>query len=377
MRSDAQQLATVAAHAPAEIQRALLNILEDLEVANAKLRAEQSRTTAVLDTMGSALVALNPLGVPEMANLEAIKLFGWDQEAPKNSLLTTEPFAALIVQSRQDPRNRAEVIYPAGGRQYKAIGKAVVVDDDIRGFVIVLADITREKELEALKTEFVSITSHQIRTPISAVKWILEILLSGEPGELTSKQKEYLTDARDSNERIIALINDLLDVSRIESGKLILSPVEVDLGVLTGHVLREYEGKISERKIVLSTKFPKGVSRVVADPKYLHQVMSNLISNAVKYNRAGGIITISCAMKGREVLWSIQDTGVGIPRSQHGRVFQKFFRGDNVIREETEGTGLGLYVAKSLIELMGGRLEFESTARGTTFFFTLPALTKV
>ena len=359
---------------PADTQRALLNVLEDLGAARDKERAEFTRTKVVIETMGSALVTLSPLGVPELANTEAKNIFGWQKGLPTRSLIAQDPFGAVIDLCGMNSDKNCETSYAAGGRQYKTVGRSILIDGRIYGYVLVLTDITREKELDRLKTEFVSVTSHQLRTPLSAIKWIIELMLHEGAGPLTAEQKEFLTQASDSNERMIALIADLLNISRIEAGRLALSPVEVDLSVLTGHVLREFLEKIKEKKLALSTRFYKEARPVVADPKYLHQVLSNLISNAVKYTRPGGRITIAVRSEKGEVVWSISDTGMGIPRAQQDRVFQKFFRGDNVIREETEGTGLGLYVAKSLTEAMGGRIWFTSTeGKGTAFFFALPS----
>jgi PAS domain S-box-containing protein len=241
------------------------------------------------------------------------------------------------------------------------------------GTLIVLHDITREKTIERIKTEFVSLSAHQLRTPLSAIKWTLRMLLDGDLGELKKEQREFLEKTYKSNERMIALINDLLNVTRIEEGRYIYQVLSYDLGEITESVIDALKGEIERKNLKLEFKKPEKLPKILVDEEKIKIAIENLIDNAIRYTFPGGKIIISLEILENEIQFKIEDTGIGIPRDEQPRVFSKFFRGANAIRMETEGSGLGLFVTKNIIEAHGGRIWFKSEeGKGSTFYFTLP-----
>lgn len=231
----------------------------------------------------------------------------------------------------------------------------------------------REKLVARLKTEFTSIAAHQLRTPLSTIKWILRMLLDGDFGALSLKQKEFAEKGYEANDRMIHLVNDLLDVTRIEEGRYGFEFGWHDFNEFLKDVADSMEGDARLRKIEFTSSFEKGSLFLFFDPERLRMAVSNLISNAIRYTEPGGRVSVSCVKKDNVVEVVIKDTGVGIPERQKDRIFTKFFRGDNVVRMQTEGTGLGLYLAKNIVEKHGGSIWFESKeGKGTAFYFILP-----
>ncbi len=227
---------------------------------------------------------------------------------------------------------------------------------------------------EQLKTDFVTLSSHQLRTPLSAVKWFTEILLTERNGKLNKKQIEYLKEIQRSNERAIALVNDLLQVSRVQEGKLHLDLIAVDLSSLVEEVVDASRSLMTNNDISFHLEVVNGpIPRLKLDKVKVRRAIQNILSNAIKYTPRGGRVDVMIKRDSKEVLCSIADTGVGIPPDQQPHIFERFFRGGNITRIEPDGTGLGLYIAKSMIEAHGGKIWFESAeGRGTIFYFSLP-----
>jgi signal transduction histidine kinase len=231
-------------------------------------------------------------------------------------------------------------------------------------------DISDRKQADQMKSDFVSFVTHQLRTPLAGIKWLLE-LASQEP-DLSEDVRSYIADAREADERLVRLVNDLLDASRLERGKLTITPKEVDLAALTQSVLDEMKPLIAEKGHRVTFQ-PMASSPVWADPQLLRQVVLNMTSNAVKYTPPGGEIAIRLDRDGDALRWAIQDSGIGIPKTSQARLFEKFYRAENVLTIETEGTGLGLYLVRLILEQFEGRVWCESEeGRGSTFFFTVP-----
>jgi PAS domain S-box-containing protein len=249
----------------------------------------------------------------------------------------------------------------------------VLEGDKIVYYVGVEQDITQRKAVERAKSEFVSLASHQLRTPLAAVRWYAEMLLEGDVGKLSKGQKSYVEEISHANKRMVALVDDLLNISRLELGTLAVEPEMTSLPALVRDVMEELHAQISERHHVVELKLDEKLPTFMADPKVLRIVIQNIISNAVKYTRPKGKITITLAREDHSVRLDVADTGIGIPDSSKERIFEKFYRADNATAVVTDGTGLGLYFAKSVIEQSHGRLWFTSEENhGTTFSLTLP-----
>lgn len=238
-------------------------------------------------------------------------------------------------------------------------------------------ELKRAKELDRIKTEFISMAAHQLRTPLSAVKWTIKMLIDGDIGSLTHEQKTFLTQGYISNERLISLVNDLLNVARIDEGRFGYKFALINLEDLIESVSRDFQHKIDEKRIHF-TYSKSGISdppRVKIDPSRLKMVIQNLLDNAIKYTLKEGKVTLSVKYSKVEVVVSFQDTGIGIPKNEQWRLFTKFFRSNNAIKAQTEGTGLGLFITKNIVEKHGGKIWFESKEnKGTTFYFTIPII---
>ncbi|MFA5135023.1 MAG: HAMP domain-containing sensor histidine kinase [Patescibacteria group bacterium] len=232
----------------------------------------------------------------------------------------------------------------------------------------------RLKEIDQMKTEFISVASHQMRTPLSATKWVLKMIMDGDLGPLNQQQQEMLAKGYETNERMILLINDLLNVSRIEEGRFQYRFVHMSLDRVIESATQEMYNAIRKKDIKFDFKKPKvALPSVNIDPQKIRLVVQNLLDNAIKYTPSGGKVTLSLWKDENQVVCAIADSGVGIPAHQQSRLFSKFFRADNVIRMQTDGSGLGLFIVKNIIERHRGGVWFESTeGRGTTFFFSLP-----
>lgn len=244
------------------------------------------------------------------------------------------------------------------------------------GCVVVFRDITKEREIDRAKTEFVSLASHQLRTPLSTINWYAEMLLAGDAGKLKKDQEKYLQEVYTANQRMVDLVNALLNVSRIELGTFTVEPKSINLIDICRSVVNELKPQILEKKLRVEEKYDKNIPKIQADPKLVRIIFQNLLSNAVKYTPKGKVVVeITLKKEGNKgyVLIKVSDTGYGIPQSQQSKIFTKLYRADNVKEKDTEGTGLGLYIVKSIIDHTKGKIWFESEEnKGTSFYVAIP-----
>jgi PAS domain S-box-containing protein len=241
--------------------------------------------------------------------------------------------------------------------------------------LIWIRDITEEKLLERSKTEFVSIASHQLRTPLTGIKLFLEMLINEEVGKLNNKQRSYMIDVRESAERMVRLTNDLLSVSRLEAGRLKIEPKPTYLEELIKSTIKEAESLDKVGKCSISFKKPeKKLPKILIDPILARQVIYNLIANAIQYSPPERCsIIVKLENKDEYYMVSVEDKGIGIPKEAQSRLFNKFFRADNAIKRLTEGSGLGLYVVEKIVNSWGGEMSFKSKEnKGSTFSFMIP-----
>jgi|RhiMetdeSRZDD1v2_1073273.scaffolds.fasta_scaffold22507_4 PAS domain S-box-containing protein len=252
--------------------------------------------------------------------------------------------------------DRAYVVRDEDGKPRRAIGS--------------MMDITDRKQAERMKSDFVSFVSHQLRTPLAGLNWMLE--LAEGSASLPPDARQNIVEARESAARLVGLVNDLLDISRLESGRIHVKPVTIDLPALTRDVVEEVTPLVHDKGHDLRCD-AADVDSIEADEQLLRQVIGNLLSNAIKYTPPGGRIGVTIRQDDGVVRWSIRDSGIGIPKQAQPRLFEKFFRADNAVATETEGTGLGLHLARLIVEQFGGQLWCESEeGQGTTFGFALP-----
>lgn len=355
-------------------------VRRDLELSEIRGKREEElkRTQLIIDSLADGLLVFDEERRLESINPQGEETLGIGREdvigkgiAALKNFPQLRPLVNLL-EEETGKIFRKELPLPNG--IIIEVTTAAFGEAHRAGRIVALHDITREKNIEQMKTEFVSLAAHQLRTPLSAIKWTLKMLLDGDLGKINKRQKGFIEKTYQSNERMIELINDLLSITRIEEGRYILKTALTDLAELAADSVHSRTQEMKKKKLRLVFQKPKEkLPRVNMDEEKIKLVVDNLIDNAIKYTRPGGTVTISLKSDKKEIGFQIQDTGAGIPEQQKERVFGKFFRGSNVLRMETEGTGLGLFIAKNIVESHGGRISFESEEKkGTTFYFTIP-----
>jgi len=371
-------------------QKAILNVLEDINTEKSKiekLAGDLEKFKMAVDNASDGIIITSPDGIILYANSAVEKITGYfinEIIGKKSSIwgnlmpidfykvlwntikIEKKPFIGEITNKRKS------------GELYISETKISPVlneNKDVIFFVGLSKDITRLKEIDKAKTEFVSVASHQLRTPLTSIKWITEVLLKNRENNLNDRQKELMQDIYNSNDRIIGLVNNLLSISRIESGKgFDLDLKEVNIPNLIKNVVNEQVpiAEIKKVKIDMKINLPDDF-KIKIDEEKIKESMDNFINNAVKYCKAeGGLVEVTAELKNDEFLFSVKDNGIGIPLKDQRRIFEKFYRADNARLLQTEGTGLGLMIIKAYIEKHGGKIWFESKENeGTTFTFTL------
>ncbi len=237
--------------------------------------------------------------------------------------------------------------------------------------VMVRRRIRAVKEVERVKSEFISMVGHQLRTPISSTRWIIESLLEGDLGELSQNQKEYLNELYKSNEKLRKFLNELLNVIRLEEFSPKIDLIKINLKDLIKNIISRYNSLINTNKLFIDLKGED--VEIISDLNLLDLILDNLISNALRYSFENGKVLISIEKKKNNAQIMINDSGIGIPKNQQKKIFQKFFRAKNALKKDPEGTGLGLYLSKRAVEILDGNIWFVSQEnRGTTFYLSLP-----
>ncbi len=275
-----------------------------------------------------------------------------------------------------------------GNKAFLGAKAAPLYDQDrnVVGAIESLRDISEIKKVEKIlrksneelrkidlaKDDFISMASHQLRTPITAIKGYLSMLIEGDAGEVKISQYDFILEAYRASNRMTGLVNDLLNVSRMEAGRFFLEVNEVDIDSIIQEEMKQLEGTIREKGLYFRYKKGKNVPSVSADKTKIRQVIMNFIDNSVYYTRKGGI-TVELYKEGDGVVFMVSDTGIGVPKNQQSGLFQKFYRADNAKNTRPDGTGLGLFLAKKVIESHSGKIIFKSTEGvGSTFGFKIP-----
>jgi PAS domain S-box-containing protein len=340
--------------------------------------SEKERLSAIISNFPDGILFLNEENKVSLANSQFERFFG-----VKQTDIIGKSFSELSRFPRFVP------LFDLLGKEVKPVFKkelrispdlflkittSIIFKEGRKiGTLIVFQDVTKEKEIERAKSEFVSLAAHQLRTPLSAIKWALKMILEGELGEVTKEQREFLEKTYQSNERMIELINDLLNVAKIEEGGYIYKKVLVDLGEICQSILNSYQQEIEKKNLKVEFQRPKKLPKLMADIEKISLAIQNLLENAIRYNHPGGEIKIELKPREGEVEFIIKDTGIGIPKEEQKKIFTKFFRASNARKMESGGSGLGLFITKNIIEAHGGKIWFESEeGKGTTFYFTLP-----
>lgn len=370
------------------------------------LNEAKAKDEAILESIGDGLLVVNKDGTINRANPTAITLLKtkniqgkpfWDvvkvclKEKNDYKQISKEDstlFNVLNSSKGQEKSLQDNLYINVSSDTYIPVSfviSPIILEKDLLGVVMVFRDITEEASIDSAKSEFVSLASHQLQTPLTALDWSLENLVSESVGSLNAEQKDVMKDITEINARMKELVKGLLNVSRIELGTFMVEPVPTDLRQVADSVLKELEPKIQKRNVTIQKNYSSDVLTIPADQKLLRIVFQNILSNAVKYSKESGNVTININnVKENDqysdkkilkdgILISISDDGIGIPEKDKSKMFSKLHRAGNAMKQVEEGTGLGLYLVKGIVESSGGQIWFDSQEnKGTTFYVTLP-----
>lgn len=388
-------------------KEATLNILEDLEQERKNLAREKAQSDAIFENVAEGLVFTDKEGRVLLANRYTIETLGYNDFSECKGQKWEQFVSVSNEKGKRIPSAQLPINQVLSGKRdivsrdlqkalfYKrrdgtflpvtVVVSSVVVEGEKVGAIIVFRDITKDREVDKAKSEFVSLASHQLRTPLSTINWYSEMLIEGDAGELNSDQETYVKEIYGGSQRMVELVNALLNVSRLELGTFVVEPEDTDLVELAKSVVKEQEPSVQTRKIDLTVRIEQ-VPHLMVDPKLVRMIFQNLLSNAIKYTPEGGKawFTLEEKKKGEVVggktlekdgvLFTMSDAGLGIPKDEHKNIFQKLYRAQNVRQSDTEGTGLGLYLVKAIVERCSGDIWFESEKDKGTVFHVLLAL---
>ena len=389
-----------------DVRRKLKVTAEELNFNAKQLAVTAKEKETMLASIGDGLLVTNERGNITLINKTAERLLGKKSEEVLGKVffevipIEDEKGASILLEKHPVSMAleiRTTTTTTTAGPTYYYVHKdktkfpvaitvtPVVFDGKVIGTIEVFRDITREKEIDKAKSEFISLASHQLKTPPTAIKLLTERLLSGKMGTFTAKQEEYLNDIRSSNQRMIDLVNSLLNVSRIELGAFTIKVNQKNTCTIVQSILDELRPLIEKKHLELKTIFPKEDVVLMLDEPLFRIVINNIMTNAINYTPEKGKIRVECKVvkKGQTLggklieenyfLVVISDTGYGIPQEQQLKVFTKFFRADNARERHTDGTGLGLYITESILEHSGGLTWFTSHENeGSVFYTAIP-----
>ena len=378
-----------------ELEKKLEKITTSKDIASNlldKMYLQNSRLQAILSSIGEGLYVIDAeftiilsntaaskiLGIPlrdVMGNdaRSLIKVFKNDREIrEENPIVQALRLKKVVSINLED-----NIFYQSAKGEKIAVAltaSPIYNSKGIAGGVVVFKDVSDEKSLDDAKTNFISITSHQLRTPLTSMRWFSEMLIEGDAGKITREQKHFAKRIYDGVERMINLVNLLLQIARVEAGRLKIEPVPIDFKKLIQDIKQSLKAPLEAKSHTVKVIFdPNPFPKINMDADIIWQVIQNLISNANRYTPEKKTITVSMIQKDAVAEFSIQDKGIGIPKDQQDKIFEKFYRADNALKLVPEGSGLGLSLVKSLIEGWGGKIWFESEeGAGTTFYFTIP-----
>jgi PAS domain S-box-containing protein len=341
---------------------------------------ERGRWEAVVHHSGEGIATIDRSGQILYWNPALERITGYTASEVLGRLLhEVFPEEELGKVMRYERESEFEVPITTRSREERwvSVTSSVVREDwtaeqTVRNIIIMIRDITRLKEIETKKSEFVSIASHELRTPLTAIKGYLSMLLGEDAGELSEQQLKFLDRIYRSTDRLVNLVEDLLSVSRIEENRLATRTRAVDLGEVLEGLWHELDYRAAEKEVEIELA-SASLPPVLADPGHLRQILFNLIDNAIKYTPSKGKVQVSFQRRKGNLLVHVTDTGVGIPQDQMAKLFEKFERVNNPLSVRAGGSGLGLFITKSLIERQGGNIWVRSAPRaGSTFSFSLP-----
>jgi signal transduction histidine kinase len=386
--------------AGAQVSNAIYNahlyllIRNQAERVGGMLREEQVNTAkmqAILESIADGVLVANEQGQAILVNVACSEILGIgrDQLLGQNLFRLSGVYGSagdLWLQTIQDWASQSEQIegqsyladelfIPDENKVVSVHVAPVLVGGQYFGTVSIFRDRTKEVEVDRVKTEFVSTVSHELRTPLTSIKGYTDLMLMGATGPVGEAQLRYLKVIKNNADRLQELVNDLLDISRLETGKTRLNLRPIDISQVVHHVVDHLKGRINheEKEMHVVVQVPAKLPLAHADYTRVTQILTNLADNAFNYTAPNGRITIATAVRDEQIYLSVRDTGIGIAPEYLDKIFDRFFRSDDMRVQKVSGTGLGLPIVKSLVEMHGGHLIVESVVgEGSVFTFNLP-----
>ena len=368
-----------------DIRKATLNLLQDIEKERSEVMLAKAKEDALLASIGDGVIGTDREGGITVMNMAAKKMLSLAAEEVMGKdlyeLITIEDekgvvslrdkgLVSIVLQTGKPVViNSTSYVSKSGKKIPVAINITPIVSrGKIIGTVNVFRDITEEKALVSAKDEFISLASHQLQSPITAVLWSMERLLNEHMGPLNKEQKETIEEIYARGKDMAELVSGFMEVTKMESTGFAIKKEEVDLFEICDSLLKELESRIAEKKTIIIKKYGSSVPCLNIGKKAAMIIFQNLLTNAIKYTPPGGTVEVGITKTADRVLISVKDNGYGIPEAAKSRIFSKLFRADNVREKEPTGTGLGLYLLKSLVDKIGGKVWFESKeGEGSTF----------
>ena len=347
------------------------------------LNLEKSRLKTIINRMANGVMVTNRNHEVVLHNPALMRLAEISREvenpAPVTEIIDDESLINTLkqIQNREIPDNESiSQEIQVGKNILRTISApALGPDKSVAGTVTVLEDITAFKQLDQMKSDFVNMVAHELRSPLVSIRQLNSVLVEGLAGPLEEKQQDFVNRGMNKIDGLLELINDLLDVAKIEAGKYVQRQVPTDIGKIIEEIVALMEERAKEKGIDL-TYSCDDLKPVQADPKNIEEIFNNLISNAINYSPEGGRVTITAHGFGENMEIRVEDTGVGIPPEELPKIFDKFYRIKHPKTREVVGTGLGLAIVKGVVEAHQGTIDVESVVdKGTTFRILLPAIT--
>lgn len=350
---------------------------------------ERAEADTLFSSIGEGIIATDDNGRITRINPAALTLLGYKREEllgtwfPATIVATYDDGSAIDMMDRPVTRAfltgktvSARTSYRRKDGSLMPIALTVspiMHDNRPTGAIEIFRDISLDIKSDKMKTDFISVASHQLRTPLSAINVYTHMLNDGMAGDLNPDQAAFVDSILASVDRMNHLINTLLNITRIEAGGVNVKVTNVRMQDLVQQIIEEINHESKKKGLKLVNKVSTDTPGLDTDALLVREVIANLLSNAVKYTPAGGTITVSLQTDNNNIIFCVKDTGYGIPLSAQGHIFTKFFRADNILSEDVSGTGLGLYLTKTIAESLNGELWFESKEDvGSSFYFSLP-----
>lgn len=349
--------------------------------------AERSKLHEVLSSMVDGIIALDFNKNVILLNKSAQEITGYLENEmigrPIDQLLHLFSDADEIV-SKTYCTNSFQQVAKLVGKNNKQ-SKVNLSTSQLNGTVqtnisciLIMHDIAKEEELEKMRLDFVSMASHELRTPLTSIIGYLSVFIGENKGKVEQGEIDLLEKSLTSSKQLLTLVGNLLNVNKIEREQMSVFPQPSDYLPIVAKVIEDLKAQAVQKSIVLNYTPPSSLPKVLADPIRTPEVLINLVVNAINYTNAGGSVTISLQETPNEIITTVADTGIGIPKEAISHLFNKFFRVSNITQQASKGTGLGLYISKSIVEKLGGKIWVESeTGKGSKFIFTLPLAEKV